>query len=90
MALFKKKKPPALTEDLVQRQWDLQGRLKQLEDRFDASLDELEKRYRRAEQSEIRLERKKTSTPCDDAEAEAGSRAERAFAYTHKTNSQSD
>jgi len=63
-----KKTAPGLTEDLVQRVWDCTSRLKQLEDRFDGQLEELSKRYRRAEQSEKRLEGKKAS-PCEDEEA---------------------
>ena len=65
------KKPSPLTEDLVQRVWDCSSRLKQLEDRFDAQLDELSVRYRRAEQSRQRLEEKRTRSPCED-EADLG------------------
>lgn len=36
----------------MKRLWDMQARLTALEDRYDAALDELAKRYRRAEQSE--------------------------------------
>jgi len=66
---FRKTKPaPSLTEELVQRVWDTQGHLKQLENTLEERLDELAKRYRRAEQSEKRLDDKKASSPCDDAE----------------------
>jgi len=58
MNFFGTKQAPGLTEELIERIWDLSGRIKQLEDRFDGSLDELSKRYRRAEQSEARLGRK--------------------------------
>jgi len=68
MWFSKKNTAPSLTEDLVQRVWDVQGRLKQLEQGMDERLEELSKRYRRAEQSEKRLEDKKASSPCDDEE----------------------
>jgi len=65
---FRKTKPASpLTEELIERVWDVQGRLKQLESGMDERLEELSKRYRRAEQSEKRFEDKKASTPCDDA-----------------------
>jgi len=64
---FRKTKPtPGLTEELVQRVWDLSGNLKQLEAVLDERLTELSSRYRRAEQSEKRLAEKRASTPCDD------------------------
>jgi len=67
---FRKTKPAsALTQELVEAVWDVKGHLKQLESRFEAELDELSKRYRRAEQSEKRLTDKQASTPCEDAEA---------------------
>jgi len=59
---------PHLTEELVARVWDCTSRLKQLEDRFEGQLDELAKRYRRAEQSEKRYEDKKLS-PCEEEAA---------------------
>jgi len=66
---FKKgKTAPSLSEELVQRVWDLSGHLKQLEGNLEERLDELAKRYRRAEQSEKRLEDKRASSPCDDEE----------------------
>lgn len=64
----KTKDAPVLTQELVERTWDLQGRLKQLEATLDERLEELSRRYRRAEQSEKRLDDKKAPTPCDDAE----------------------
>lgn len=84
MRFFKSKDPPGLTEDLIQRVWDLGGRIKQLEDRFDGQLDELSKRYRRAEQSEARLERKKDGD-CEDCPEEevGGSLAQRALRARH-------
>jgi len=67
MWFSKKNTAPVLTEELVQRTWDLAGRLKHLEDTLDERLEDLSKRYRRAEQSEKRLDDKKAATPCDDA-----------------------
>jgi len=66
MWLFKNKDAPGLTQELIERTWDLSGRLKQLEGILDERLTELANRYRRAEQSEKRLDDKKASTPCDD------------------------
>jgi len=63
---------PTLLEEHVQKLWDQTSRLKQLEDRFEERLDELSKRYRRAEQSEARFERKKEPEECDDCEDESG------------------
>lgn len=65
---FKKNTASLLTEELVQRTWDQAGRLKHLEDTLDERLEDLSKRYRRAEQSEKRLDDKKASTPCADEE----------------------
>jgi len=48
----KSKAAESLLEEHVKRLWDMQARLTALEDRFEASLEELAKRYRRAEQSE--------------------------------------
>jgi len=48
----KSKGAESLLEEHVKRLWDMQARLTALEDRFEASLEELAKRYRRAEQSE--------------------------------------
>jgi len=70
---FRKTKPaPGLTEELVQRVWDLSGNLKQLEAVLNERLSELAARYRRAEQSEKRLDEKRTSKPCDDADGISG------------------
>jgi len=66
MWFSKKNTAPLLTEELVQRIWDLNGRLKHLESTLDERLEDLSKRYRRAEQSEKRLDDKKASTPCDE------------------------
>lgn len=66
MWFLRRNAAPKLTEELVQRIWDLNGRLKQLEITLDERLEELSKRYRRAEQSEKRFNDKKASTPCDD------------------------
>jgi len=59
---------PVLTQELVERTWDLSGRLKQLESTLNERLDELSKRYRRAEQSEKRLDDKnaKGGGGCED------------------------
>ena len=48
----KAKAAETLLEEHVKRLWDMKARLTALEDRFEASLDELAKRYRRAEQAE--------------------------------------
>lgn len=64
---FRKTKPaPGLTEELVQRVWDISGNLKQVEAVLKERLDELAARYRRAEQSEKRLDAKRASDECDD------------------------
>jgi len=66
---FKRTKPPLqLSEELVQRVWDLSGQIKQLEDRIDAALEDLERRYRRAEQGERRWEAKQKGSDCEDEE----------------------
>jgi len=56
-----KKEALGLTEELVQRVWDIQGHLKQLDTTLDERLTELAARYRRAEQSEKRLDDKKAA-----------------------------
>jgi len=66
MAFFSTDKVETARIDLIERLTDLSGRLKGLEDRFDAKLDDLSARYRRAEQSERRLEEKRDSSECDD------------------------
>jgi len=70
MSLFRRKPASPLSEELLERIWDLSGRLKQLESTLDERLEELSKRYRRAEQSEKRLDEKVASRPCDDASSE--------------------
>jgi len=73
MSWFRRKEAPGLTEELVQRVWDATTGLKALEDRFDASLKELELRYRRAEQAELRREQGNAKkTPCEEDEVAAG------------------
>jgi len=63
---FLKKESSSLSEELLERIWDVSGRLKQLESRLDERLDELAARYRRAEQSEKRLDDKRSVAPCDE------------------------
>jgi len=64
---FRKTKPaPGLTEELVQRVWDISGNLKQVESVLEERLQELAARYRRAEQSEKRLDAKRASNDCED------------------------
>jgi len=63
---FKRKEASPLSEELLERIWDLSGRLKQLESNLDERLNELAARYRRAEQSERRLDEKRSSSPCAD------------------------
>jgi len=69
MWFSKRNAAPKLTEELVQRIWDVNGRLKQLEGALNERLEELAKRYRRAEQSEKRLDEKTSAGPCADADA---------------------
>lgn len=64
----KRNAAPQLTEELLERHWDVQGRLKQLEATLDERLEELSRRYRRAEQSEKRLDDKKASSDCEDCD----------------------
>lgn len=67
MSFFGTKPPQTLDQDFIKRYWDLEGRIIQLEERIGAQLDELSKRYRRAEQSERRLEEKReAAVPCDE------------------------
>jgi len=58
--------PPTLDQDFIQRYWDLHSHVSALEAQLDERLDELERRYKRAEQSEYRLEEKRAKTPCPD------------------------
>lgn len=64
----REKTAPQLTQELVERTWDISGRLKLLESTLDERLEELSKRYRRAEQSEKRLDEKIASGPCADGD----------------------
>jgi len=68
MGFFRGKEASGLSEELVQRVWDVSARLKQLEGNLDERLAELSARYRRAEQSEKRLDEKRAARPCDDDE----------------------
>ena len=72
----KSKQPPSLSQELVERIWDLSGRLKLLEDRIEQDLALNKIRFNRAEQSERRLEKKvaekRQDSPCLE-QAEAGS-----------------
>lgn len=81
MGFFARKTTPSLSEDLVQRVWDVNGRLKQLEDRLDGALDELSKRYRRAEQSEKRLTDKQARPPTGDETAHSSDAGPNAAAF---------
>jgi len=85
MGLFSRKAAPSLTEELTQRVWDVSSGLKQLEDRFDAQLEELSRRYRRAEQSEARFAAKKDAGECLDCEdsPDPSSLAGKALAARH-------
>jgi len=71
MGFFSRKKASPLSEELLERVWDVSGRLKQLEGNLDERLAELSARYRRAEQSEKRLDEKKASPCRDDSQGEA-------------------
>ena len=55
---FNFKRPQTLSEVFVIRYWDLAARLDSLETRLEERLDELQRRYQRAEQSERRLDQK--------------------------------
>jgi len=44
---------------MIARYWDLSARVQTLEDRLDSSLDELQRRYQRAEQAERRMDQKR-------------------------------
>lgn len=66
MRIFGLKRPQTLLEEHVLRLAGQEGRLKALEDRLDERLEELSRRYRRAEQSEKRLEDVRDVSPCDE------------------------
>jgi len=70
---FKGKQVSSLTEELVQRVWDINGRLEQLEGNIKAHLEELSRRYKRAEQGELRLDKKREEKGCEDCEDDAPS-----------------
>lgn len=56
-----------LDQDFIQRYWDLRAEVGALDARLDERLDELERRYKRAEQSERRLDQKRLEeAPCPD------------------------
>lgn len=63
MGLFSFKRVQTLDEEFVERYWDLKARVGALEDRLEAALDDLQRRYQRAEQAERRLEAKQTNGP---------------------------
>lgn len=77
MGWFSTPEPPStLDQDFIQRYWDLVGRTDSLEAHLDDRLDELERRYKRAEQSERRLDEKRAKeTPCPDATPDGAARS---------------
>jgi len=66
--------PNTIGQDFITRYWDLVGRVDSLEAHLDDRLDELERRYKRAEQSERRLDEKRAKTPCDEDQVPLGGR----------------
>lgn len=75
MGLFTRSpQPSTLDQDFIQRYWDLASHVDALEAQLDERLDELERRYKRAEQSERRLDQKRADEPCADVEAQEGRR----------------
>jgi len=58
--------PSTLDQDFIKRYWDLSSRVDSLDAQLDERLDELERRYKRAEQSERRLDEKRDKPPCPD------------------------
>jgi len=65
---------PTLDQDFVTRYWDLSGKVDSLEARVEDRLDEIERRYKRAEQAERRLDAKRAEeSPCADNPPENGS-----------------
>lgn len=58
--------PNSIDQDFIRRYWDLAGRVESVEAHVDDRLLELEKRYKRAEQAERSLAKKKEG-PCEDA-----------------------
>ena len=64
--------PSTLSQEFIERYWDLESRVTALDAQMTERLDELERRYKRAEQSERRLDEKRQDIPCPE-QAEAGS-----------------
>lgn len=91
MAWFKRKEASILSEEIIERIWDVTARLKALESHFDASLEELARRYRRAEQSQRKLDAKKDCEDCEDepsttsptSSAREAFRARKTASYAH-------
>jgi len=72
---FSTKLPPStLDQDFIQRYWDLSARVDALSAQLDERLDELERRYKRAEQSERRLDSKRAEEDWPDDEQPSGRR----------------
>lgn len=65
---FARHRAPTIDQDFVTRYWDLAGRVDKMEGHLDDRLDDLERRYKRSEQAERRLEGKKAEAakPCPD------------------------
>jgi len=62
---------PTLDQEFIARYWDLEGRVVAMESNIDDRLHELEKRYKRAEQAERRLDGKQADdSPCPDEPAD--------------------
>lgn len=66
--------PPTLDQDFITRYWDLEGRVTALDAQVTERLDEVERRYKRAEQSERRLDEKRAESPCPEDEQPSGRR----------------
>lgn len=56
---FTSKRPQTLSEEFVTRYWDLEARVSGLETKLEERLEELQRRYQRAEQAERRLDAKR-------------------------------
>jgi len=69
-----REQPSTLDQDFITRYWDLSSRVDALTAQLDERLDELERRYKRAEQSERRLDAKRADTPCPEDEEPPGRR----------------
>jgi len=73
MGLFGKNQPGTVSEEVVRRLWMVDGRLKALEDRFDAAVDDLKKRQAAVTTATSRLEQKKSElvdAPCADDDSD--------------------